>query len=46
MEMKKQNKEKYKVTLKRENNQFTNIVQIKQKKQTGATVECNTKLEI
>lgn len=29
MEMKKQNKEKYKATLKRENNQFTNTVQNK-----------------
>lgn len=44
--MKKQNKEKYQVTIKRENNQFTNTVQTKQNKQTGANVECNGKLEI
>lgn len=42
IEMKKQYKEKYKATLKRENNQFTNTVQ---NKQTGTTVECNRKLE-
>lgn len=43
--MEKQNQEKYKVTIKRENNQSTNTVQIKHNKQTGANIECNGKLE-
>lgn len=44
--MKKENQEKYKVTIMRENNQFTDTLQIKQNKQSGASVECNRKLEI
>lgn len=44
--MKKENQEKYKVNIMRENKQFTNTMQIKQNKQTGASVECNGKLEI
>lgn len=42
--MMKENQEKCKVTIKRENSQFTNTVPIKQNKQAGANVERNGKL--